>query len=64
MRGAAHAAQGAAASRSLSVGGENHTGWGPGSLLRSVGLYSYGPLPVISIHKPIYNMYNPTYNQL
>ena len=25
---------------------------------------SYGPLPVISTYSPIYNMYNPTYNQL
>ena len=29
-----------------------------------VGLYSYGPLPVISTYNPIYRMYNPIYNQL
>ena len=26
--------------------------------------YSYGPLPVISTYNSIFNMYNPTYNQL
>ena len=30
----------------------------------SIHPYSYGPLPVISTYNPIYNMCNPTYNQL
>jgi hypothetical protein len=33
-------------------------------IVGSVGLYSYGPLPVISTYNPIYRIYNPIYNQL